>query len=90
MTIRYLKNRRDGTIYEWDEILAANASVFEVTEEEAFPERFVPEKQRGRKAKVELATDEEDTLAAQLAETWVTPEQEAEASKTTHSRAKAG
>lgn len=42
MTIRYLKNRRDGWIFEWDPILANNPNVYEVTEEEAYPERFIP------------------------------------------------
>ena len=57
---RYLKNRKDGWIFEWDAILAKNPNVFEVTEEEAYPERFIPaeavekvEKRRGRKRKEE-------------------------------------
>lgn len=39
---RYLKGRRDGWIFEWDPILAKNPDVYEVTEEEAYPERFIP------------------------------------------------
>lgn len=39
--MKYLKNRADGTIYEWDEILAKNPKCVEVSEEEAYPERFV-------------------------------------------------
>lgn len=42
MTIRYLKSRKDGWIFEWDAILAKNPSLYEVTEEEAYPERFIP------------------------------------------------
>lgn len=42
MTTRYLKSRKDGWIFEWDPILANNQHVYEVTEEEAFPERFIP------------------------------------------------
>ena len=42
MSIRYLKSRKDGWIFEWDPILANNPSVYEVTEEEAYPERFIP------------------------------------------------
>lgn len=42
MTIRYLKSRKDGWIYEWDPILDKNPHLYEVTEEEAFPERFIP------------------------------------------------
>lgn len=42
MSIRYLKGHKDGWIFEWDPILANNPSVYEVTEEEAYPERFIP------------------------------------------------
>ena len=42
MTIRWLRHKTDGTIYEWDPILDKNPKVEEVTEEEAFPERFMP------------------------------------------------
>jgi len=42
MTIRYLKSRKDGWIFEWDPILAQNPILYEVTEEEAYPERFIP------------------------------------------------
>lgn len=42
MTIRYLKSRKDGWIFEWDPILDKNPHLYEVTEEEAFPERFIP------------------------------------------------
>lgn len=56
--MRYLRNKRDGTIYEWDAILAENKLCEEVTEEEAFPERFVPTTQKGRKSKIKLDTEE--------------------------------
>lgn len=39
---RWLKHRTDGTIYEWDPVLDKHPKLIEVTEEEAFPERFVP------------------------------------------------
>lgn len=42
MTIRYLKSRKDGWIFEWDPILDKNPHLYEVTEQEAFPERFIP------------------------------------------------
>lgn len=41
MAIRYLRNKVDGFIYEYDEILAKNAKCEEVSEQEAYPERFV-------------------------------------------------
>jgi hypothetical protein len=30
----------------------------EVTEEEAFPERFIPKAQKGRKSKIDLSTED--------------------------------
>lgn len=55
--MRYLKDK-NGFIYEWNAILAENPSCKEVTEEEAYPERFVPKKQKGRKSGLALETDE--------------------------------
>lgn len=61
MTIRYLKSRKDGTIFERDDILAARSDMYEVSEQEAFPERFIPveavesvAKKRGRQRHVAL------------------------------------
>jgi len=55
---RYLRNTRDGFIYDWNPILAENALCEEVTEEEAFPERFIPKAQKGRKSKIDLSTED--------------------------------
>ena len=55
---RFLRNKRDGFIYDWNPILAENPMCEEVTEEEAFPEKFVPKKQKGRKSGLALETDE--------------------------------
>jgi len=47
MSDRWLRNIVDGSIYGWNEILADNPKCEEVTEEQAFPERFVkPESKR--------------------------------------------
>lgn len=54
---RYLRNIKDGFIYDWNPILSENALCEEVTEEEAFPERFIPKTQKGRKPKLDLSTD---------------------------------
>jgi hypothetical protein len=67
---RWLKNINDGEIYGWNEILAENPLTVEVTEEEAFPEKFIPKKQKGRKPKVQLDTEipeEPDTTPPELA-----------------------
>ena len=55
---RWLRNIVDGEIYGWNEILAENPRTEEVSEEEAFPEKFMTKKQRGRPAKVDLQTDD--------------------------------
>ena len=65
MATRYLRNKNDGFIYEWNPILAANSLCEEVTEEQAYPERFAKEEviervTRGRKRKgtLDLLTDD--------------------------------
>lgn len=59
--MRYLRNKVDGFIYEWNDILAKHPKCEEVTEEEAFPERFVTpavEKAKRRAKKLDLAGDD--------------------------------
>jgi hypothetical protein len=62
MTTMYLRNKKDGFIYGWNEILAKNPLCEAVTEEEAFPERFVNkvqvEKVRRRGSGLNLSTAE--------------------------------
>lgn len=41
---RYLRNKKDGWIFEWDRFLAENPNCEEITEMEAYPERFIPVK----------------------------------------------
>lgn len=53
--MRYLRDKT-GFIYEWNEILAENPDCEEVTEEQAFPEKFIPAKQKGRKTGLALET----------------------------------
>ncbi len=61
---RYLKSKKDGWIFEWHPILAQNPLCYEVSEEEVFPERFMPvaqveeaKKSRAkRKTKLDLET----------------------------------
>ena len=57
---RYLRNKQDGFIYDYTPLLAENPLVEEVTEEEAFPENFIPKKQTGRKTGLKLETPEEE------------------------------
>lgn len=72
--MRYLRGKEDGFIYDWNPILAGNSSLEEVTEEEAYPERFVPKAQKGRQSK--LALD-----VAQIDEPKGNPDVDQEASK---------
>ena len=76
---RWLKNIKDGEIYGWNEILAANPLTKEVTEEEAFPQKFIPKKEKGRKTKIDLSVNEFKTK--ETAPTSVTEEINEEASK---------
>ena len=46
MKQRWLRNINDGFIYGWDEYIAQNPLVEEVTEEEAFPDRFPKKKNK--------------------------------------------
>lgn len=57
---RYLRNVKDGFIYDWNPILAENPMCEEVTEEQAFPENFVPKAQKGRKTALKLETPVEE------------------------------
>jgi hypothetical protein len=43
MSKMYIRVKKDGFIYEYNEILAKNAGCEVIPEEVAFPERFVPE-----------------------------------------------
>ena len=55
---RWLKHKKDGTIYGYTDVMAKNPAVEEVSAEIAFPEKHIPAKQEGREARVNLSTDE--------------------------------
>lgn len=50
MDDKFLKHRKDGTIFGWTELLAKHPDLMEVTPEEAYPEKFMPKKVRARAA----------------------------------------
>jgi hypothetical protein len=55
----YIRVRKDGTIYDYNEILAKNPDCEVIPEEIAFPERFIPEAAKTkprRKSALDLAT----------------------------------
>ena len=64
---RWLRHKKDGTIYGWTKVLAGNPAVEEVPEELAFPERFIPKAQKKRQAKLDLTTDEGSIDTAEAA-----------------------
>lgn len=55
--MRFLRHKKKGTIYNYNERTAKNNSnLEEVTGLEAFPERFAPKSVKGKKPKVNLET----------------------------------
>jgi hypothetical protein len=59
--VKYLRNKKDGFIYEWHPVLAANPLCEEVTEEEAYPERFITDvvkRAQRRTKKIEITADD--------------------------------
>ena len=42
MSNMYIRVKKDGFLYDYNEILAKNPGCEVITEQEAFPERFVP------------------------------------------------
>ena len=54
---RWLKHADDGQIFQHTDNLAKHIKMEEVTEEEAFPERFLTSKQIDRTSELDLSTD---------------------------------
>lgn len=52
---QYLRHKVKGTIYSWNTEIAKNPNVETITEEEAFPERFIPKEIKTRKSKLNIA-----------------------------------
>lgn len=74
---RYLKSTQSGVVFSWNERLAAHPDTVEITEREAFPERFTDVKVKDRAPKVEIKVP---TSAVEEAP-QVSPELLAEASR---------
>jgi hypothetical protein len=63
MSKMYIRVKKDGFIYEYNKILAANPECEVIPEEVAYPERFIPahvevtkEKRKTRKNALDLST----------------------------------
>jgi hypothetical protein len=89
MSKMYIRVKKDGFIFEYNEILAKNPTCEVITEQEAFPERFVPEhvadrvetpekpkREVKRKSKLDLATTD-----IPEAPTYTSPELASDAAK---------
>jgi len=81
MTQRWLKHVDDGFIFGWSPYLAVHPQLVEVTEEEAFPEKFVPKKlvrkaATSSKKPLDVSTDDIPEEPA-----YSSPELEADASR---------
>lgn len=81
---RWLRHKLDGTIYEWDPILGKHPKLEEVSEAEAFPERFETPEIRKRIARVKSSKKKLLTLTGddmELEPTYNNPELNADASR---------
>ena len=81
MTQRWLKHKDDGFIFGWSPYLEGRNDLYEVTEEEAFPEKFVPKTlvkkvTSSKKKPLDVSTDD---IPAEPA--YSSPELEADASR---------
>jgi len=54
---RWLRHKKDGTIYNYNDVLCKNPAVEEVSAEIAFPEKHIPTAQKDRKSELDLSTD---------------------------------
>jgi len=61
---RWLRHKTDGQVFYHTDNLAKNVNMEEVTEEEAFPERFLTKKQKARKSELDLSTDPKEVVKA--------------------------
>lgn len=78
---RWLKHADDGYIFPWREDLAQHPKLTEVTEEEAFPEKFAPKKliKRATSKKKKPLNVSTDDIPEEPA--YSSPELEADASR---------
>lgn len=61
MSKMFIRVRKDGFIYDYNEILAKNPECEVIPEELAYPERFIPEvakKHKRRKDALDLSTEQ--------------------------------
>ncbi len=56
---KYIRSKVNGMIFDWNESLAKNPNAEVISENEAYPERFVPDTFKGYAPKVEIKIPEE-------------------------------
>jgi hypothetical protein len=78
MSELYIRVKKDGFIYPYDPILAENPACEVVSEDIAYPERFVPEPAKKRKRPIQLDLFTDDIPEAPE---YTPPELAAEASR---------
>jgi len=77
---RYLKSKKDQTVYVWHELLVKHEELYEVTEQEAFPERFLPDSAKTRSSTLADKLDTPDRVI-EGATTGTSPELAKDAAK---------
>lgn len=73
---KYLRAKTNGMIFDWNEVLLNNPDIEEITEQDAYPERFAPVDLKTRTPVVDLTVNVETVAPA-----TAPPELLAEASK---------
>jgi len=66
MSKLFIRVKKDGFIYEYDEILAKNPNCEVIPEEVAFPERFIPEHAKARVEEFQKTKTSRRKLAVDL------------------------
>lgn len=57
--IKYMRSRANGVVFPWNERMAKNPNVEVISEQEAFPERFIPEAFKGIPQRVDISIPKE-------------------------------
>lgn len=61
---KWWRHKKTGKLFPFTEAMRGNPAVEEVTDEMAFPEKYIPKKQKKRKSKLDLGTDDKAVAKA--------------------------
>lgn len=56
---KYMRSRINGVVFDYNELMAKNPAIEVVSEQEAFPERFIPEAFRNIPQRVDISIPKE-------------------------------